>query len=1132
VDALIPQKILFRVFFLEVRVAPDKTFVMEDKQLYKRFCITVSIFFFLVAIPGLWSATITGRVYDEVNDIYLASARVSLMGTDVEAVTDRRGSYRIIGVEPGEYVALAQVSGRPSIRSEVVISADYDEKVINFTISEDDIIDLEEFVVEGSLIGTAKSLDIRRSAVNYREVIASDAFGQFTDRNPAEALQRVAGVTVESDQGEGSFILIRGGSPDLSNIQIDGVNLATPEEDGRQVNLNVITVDQLESIELSKTWLPSQNGNVISGTVNMITRSALDRGERYGSIEGAMTRREIYDDKDSWRYAVTYGDFFEKGDKEGLNWLSEDFAIGVQVSFNQSEDFLGSDTVTWGWIVDKDYPFLSDPGEDRPTGFTLDNLAKRNFNIDRERTGGSARFEVRFNKNHEIHASMSTNKFDDISREHIFDQNTQSLAQFYSGTTFLSLPVVEELGLDPNDPFVAKRLALGAPNFNAALTYNEAIQLGELEYDAERRLFTKGGLWGTAMRRYFNHRVKNDQIDTLNIGGEHTFLEDLKFDWKIYSSEASQNSDRYQLRFSIDGTDGDGVTGTGGFPLAGPGVQNPYILDASESPALFNKISSKMKEPTTPNVGSGILLHNIFESIDEREGYEGDLSKQFEVGDYIWTIAVGFAKDEREKSYKVNENDFGLAGIGSLDPAFWPNANRQASLDDEFFDGGEIEGFQDNFGDGLRFGPSFNEENTLAFMQDPESFGAVFDQNENHLNDNFTSRVRLNYDATEDVTAYYYQQTIDWKKWKFIFGARHEKTENTFINLEILTRNPELPPAIKFIRPGFWRLVARTEFGEDGFTNEAVNERKYDHFLPAFHIIREIGDNMVLRASATKTIARPKFTDLIPREIPSISGSNFGTTLQLPAFDLVPLESDNYDISLDYYIKPIGVFSVALFYKDLDGPIYEENRYEVGPNTETAVYAEKYTSKGLNTASWNLSQFRNSGKGEIQGLELTYNRQLNFLPSFLNGLGINSNISWFESEATLVTDLRVGEKVPLFKQPDMTGNFSLYYDKHGLFARLSYNYRGEYLNSITAGRGVLTAHEGLGIPANSRDEYVESTARIDFTMRYKITPSLQVFFEAINLTNEPVVRVIKHESLPVYKQYTERVFTIGVKWNL
>ncbi|MFO7577530.1 MAG: TonB-dependent receptor plug domain-containing protein, partial [Pelovirga sp.] len=103
-------------------------------------------------------------------------------------------------------------------------------------------------------------------------------------------LQHVAGVTVEDDQGEGSFLLVRGTSADLSNVQIDGVALATPQEDGRRVNLNVITVDQLERIELSKTWLPYQKP-AVGGTIEMKTRSALDRGETFASLEVAGTYR-------------------------------------------------------------------------------------------------------------------------------------------------------------------------------------------------------------------------------------------------------------------------------------------------------------------------------------------------------------------------------------------------------------------------------------------------------------------------------------------------------------------------------------------------------------------------------------------------------------------------------------------------------------------------------------------------------------------------------------------------------------------------------------------------------------------------------------------------------------------------
>lgn len=1089
----------------------------------------VLTFGFLLFPSLAWSATISGRVYDAVNDIYMESARVTIQGTDRSVLTDRGGNFRIGGLEPGDYTLVARVTGRPAITRSATVANDFDQVTLNFTISEEDIFELEAFTVEGSLIGAAKGIDIRRAASDYREVVASDAFGQFTDRNPAEALQRVAGVTVESDQGEGSFVLIRGGSPDLSNIQIDGVSLATPEEDGRQVNLNLITVDQLERIELSKTWLPSQRGNVIAGTVNMITRSALDRGERFASIDVAGTRREIYDDKDSWRYAITFGDML---DGSNYSWMKDEMAVGLQFSINQSEDFQGSDTITWGYNSAKNYPFTGGPDGERLYGLTLEELSKRNFNIDREREGGSAKLEFRFNENHEVYASMSSNRFDDIEREHIFQQETQSLAQFYSGTQFLSMGIVEELGLDPNDPFVAQRLALGPPNPGAALTYEEAVMLGEIAYDPERRIFTRGGIWGMEMRRYFDHVVRNDKIDTYQMGGEHRFGNLFNMDWTVYKSEASQDSEQYRLRFSLDGLGGDGVTGSGGIPLMGPGLENPYILDPGDNPAIFNKSSFKMREPTSSNVGPGIRLHNLFKSRDERQGYEVNLDKEIEVGSMIWTFSTGLSLDERDKSYEVDENFYGLNGKDSLDPAFWPHRNRQASLEDAFFDGGTIDGFEDNFGDALRFGPSFEEENTLAFLKNPEDYGAVFGQNENQSNDNFTSRVRLNYDATEDISGYYLQQSIKWRRWEFIFGARYEKTENTFTNLQILTRNEELPETIKFIRPGFWRLLANTEFGEDAFSELVTHERDYDHVLPAFHVIREIGDNMVVRASVTKTMARPKFTDLIPREIVGISGSNFNNSLQLPAFDLRPMESINYDVSLDYYMEPIGMFSVAVFHKDLDGPIYEETRYGVGPNEETAEYAEKYTSTGLNSAAWFLSQMRNSGDGELRGIELTFNRQLRFLPGFLNGLGLNSNIAWFDSEATLVTDLRGGETVPLFKQPDKTANFSVYYEKHGIFARLSYNLRGRYLDSITGGQEPFNELETIGIPPGSRDIYVEELGRIDFTMRYKITPNFQVFLEAINLTNEPVERVLKHENIPVFKQYTERVFTIGVKWNL
>jgi TonB-dependent receptor len=1080
---------------------------------------------FLACSPTLWPAALSGRVYDEINNLYLESARVSVQGTERAAVSGRGGAYRITDLEPGEYTVVATATGRPAVTQRVVIENAYDEVTLNLTFSEEQVFELEALVVEGTAIGTAKGMDIRRTAKEFREVLASDAFGQFVDRNPAEALSRVAGITTETDQGEGSFLIIRGGAPELSNVQIDGIGLATPQEDGRRINLNVITVDQLERIEVSKTWLPSQKANVIGGTVNMITRSALDRGERFASIEGAVTYREIDDQELSYRGAVTFGDIIDQRDFDFMR----EAALGVQFSVNYSKDFSGSDTVSWVWETDKNWPFLTRPGESdtRPRGYTLEEVNLRNFNITRERLGSSGRIEFRLNENHEVFASISHNQFDDTEREHTFAMISQDLAQFYSGTMFLTTAIMEQLGLDPDDAFNKQRLALGPPNAAAALTYNEAIALGELGYDPDLKIFSRGGLWGLPMNRTFIHTLREEQIDTVQLGGRHKLPWEIAIDWKAFVSEASQDSEENWLRFSVDGS-----TGLGGVPIAGKGVENPYILDQSENPVLFRKSSFFVQESSG---GGSHRQLNFTESADERKGYDINLEKALETGSATWTTQLGASVESRDKGYKVNRNTYGLLP-DSLDPERW--ANRRMSLADEFFDGGEIEGFEDNFGPNLPFGPSFNEENTLAFLKDPGAYGATFSQNENHINNNVTSRVNSNYEATEDIFGYYLQQSVAWREWTLIFGARYEETDNSFTNIEILTKNPDFPQ-LRFISPSQWKLLS-DNFGEI-FSSEVTRERSYDHLLPAVHLVRRIGDNLAVRASVTETIARPLFSDLIPREIPSISGGQFQPSIRLPAFDLMPMESTNYDISFDYYFEPIGVLSVAVFHKDLDGPIYDEVRTGVGPNEETEFYELKYNSRNANwkpgdpvnnVNSYTFRQKKNSGKGELRGIEVTFDRRLNFLPRFWNGFGINSNIAFFDSEATLLTDNRLGEVVPLFKQPDITANLSLYYEKHGLFARLSYNIRGKYLDSIQAGQTIIKNIEDIGDPLNAADVYVARTDRLDFTLRYKVTPSFQVFLEAINLTNEPVTRYMGNSSRPLSRQYTERVFTLGVKWNL
>ncbi|MCC5834662.1 MAG: TonB-dependent receptor [Opitutales bacterium] len=1076
-------------------------------------------------IPGIsaWSAVISGTVYDQDNAIYLEGVRVSIPSLERSVTTDRGGRYRFSNVPEGSFTVVATPTGVPAERRPVVLESVNDEVTMNFLFTrEGQIFDLEAFAVEGSLIGAAKAMDIRRAARDYREVVSSDAFGQFTDRNPAEALQRAAGVTMETDQGDGSFVIVRGGAPEYSSVQIDGVSLATPEEDGRRVNMNVITNDQIERIELSKTWLPEQKGNVIGGTVNLITRSALDRGSRFARIETSGTYRD-HQDRWSYRGAVTYGEVI---DGQTLSFLGEG-AIGLQLSVNQGVDYSGSDTVTWGWNLDKGYPFRTRPGEDRPRGFSLQNLDMRHFNIERDRQGASGRLEYRINPNHEVYLSASYNRFEDTVNEHLFSQSLTDSSQFYSGTQLFTSSVAQQLDADLDDPFNAERLAMSPNNTNKRITFNEAIQLGQLAYDEDNRLFTRGGLWPLNMSRTYRHTLREDRITTYQLGGTSRLPMEIDVEWKLYNSEARQDSELNWMDFATESS-----TGSGAIPVAG--VENPYIQDpGGDNPVISRKGSFGAYSNLT---GRTVHRNTKTLSLDERSGGDLDVSKEFDVGSTLWTTQIGFSLDRRDKEYRIDRTSYGLAQ-GSLDPERWPTG--VMTLADPFFDGGDIEGFRKNFGEELRFGPSFHEANTLAFMKGEQAEGLIsWNQVPNMINNDFTARVQNNYDSTEDISGFYFQQSIEWRAWTAIFGARYERTENSFRNLEIITDGTEggvsgLPP---FISPALWRLLP-----EEAFGRQVLNERDYSHLLPAVHVIRTLGENAVVRASVTKTISRPLFSDLIPREIPSISGGNFQSDIQLPAFDLEATESVNLDLSLDYYFEPIGMFSVAVYYKELDGPIYDEVRLNVGPNEETAAWALKYDSRNVNWQpgdpifndnDYTFRRKRNAGKGALSGAEITFNRRFDFLPGVWNGFGINSNIAWFSSRAELLTEARFGETVNLFKQPKMTGNLALYFEKHGLYARLGYNMRGRYLDSVSGGTATVNRLDQMGLHPNSYDIMVDRRSQLDLSLRYRIRGSFQVFAEASNLTNEPFVRIRRDRSRPHSRQYTGQVYTIGVNWTL
>ena len=124
--------------------------------------------------------------------------------------------------------------------------------------------------------GEAEAINRTRGAENVLQVIPAEVITSLPNANIADALGRLPSVTLERDEGEGKYVQIRGTEPRLSNVTIDGVNVPSPEGGVRQIKLDSVASDLVESVEVNKTLQANQDGDGIGGSVNLKTKTAGD----------------------------------------------------------------------------------------------------------------------------------------------------------------------------------------------------------------------------------------------------------------------------------------------------------------------------------------------------------------------------------------------------------------------------------------------------------------------------------------------------------------------------------------------------------------------------------------------------------------------------------------------------------------------------------------------------------------------------------------------------------------------------------------------------------------------------------------------------------------------------------------
>lgn len=151
---------------------------------------------------------------------------------------------------------------------------------------------LEEVLITAIVDAAARAAQAQRNARNVTNVVSADSIGRFPDPNIAEALQRVTGIAIARDQGEGRYVNVRGGPSEFSATTIDGVTIAAADPTTRAIDLDTIPSDIVQSLEISKTLRPDQEADSITGQINIKTNSAFDRDgfSARGSLGGSYNQ--------------------------------------------------------------------------------------------------------------------------------------------------------------------------------------------------------------------------------------------------------------------------------------------------------------------------------------------------------------------------------------------------------------------------------------------------------------------------------------------------------------------------------------------------------------------------------------------------------------------------------------------------------------------------------------------------------------------------------------------------------------------------------------------------------------------------------------------------------------------------
>ena len=941
----------------------------------------------------------------------------------------------------------------------------------------------DEIIATGIRASLNRGLDVKRNADSIVDAISAEELGKFPDTNVAESLQRITGVAItRSRGGEGQFVTVRGLGQEFNILTYKGRELAT-ENEGREFSFDVIPSELINAAQVFKSPTASQTDGSIGGLVNIQTARALDNPGFHGAGQVGTQYEGLADD------------FGFKASGVLSNTFAND-TIGIIGSISYQERDFRTDTAE-SINIDASTDFNGDGVNDRLNSFNV-NVNEE----ERERIGATLQIEYEPN-------DTSSFTIDGLYTSFESPSNSDSIS------AFTQPPNVINAEVDGNNDVIAQDT-----NFGANGTSNP---------------------FGVGFTNIFDFVARRAEADTetFQIGANYKQIWGDNLSTELDASFSNADG----LRDNIGGNNG-----TGSFFVVGfPGL-NFSTSPADEVPnAIFGVLPSFDVFPTAAlpagaNVDAELVTIDQLSGENARLHFSRNSSNAIEdevftiKGDAKWdflddndtSISVGIDYSTREKSNDLIDNAATFCGDGTI---FLPNvqnpgldggvanaffcdrslgfsdfltADQQANLITPF--NGEEEGFLSstdanvprNFGlvdidiveqaflnlgqeQGIRVQANGNlqdaDGNDIFDINDPTTFDVIETGTVAELSGvssflDTTVNAVESFSVDEDIISGYTQLDFGGDIGNFPFranaGIRVTRTNLTTTGAASEFASITLDP-LATGGSGNNPIIVNN-LGTQTVSNSFVD------VLPSFNIAVDLQENLKFRAAFSRSLARPTFNDLSP--VVSVTQINEGTESTASGNpSLEAIRSDNIDGSIEWYGDNGLSLTGAVFYKSVTDFVANGN----SPLTVTipeSLNIQTNTSDGPQTITFENASPLNVDSADIIGLELA--------GQYLHdsGFGVTGNITLADSDTSGGTAL---ENIS-----DFVANASVFYENHGIQARVSLNHRGEFLATT----------EGEGGFADFQDDFTQ----VDFVTSYSLEDwvgyDIAVFAEGQNVFNE------------------------------